>query len=116
MSVQFLAVLGAGQMGSGIAQVAAAGGHDVTVYDPYPGALQKGLASIRAALARGVERSTLSAAAAEAALARIKTADTLPEAVAQAVLWLIDARMVTGQMIAVDGGQHLAWRTPDIQE
>ena len=39
-----------------------------------------------------------------------------PEAVAEAVLWLIDARMVTGQMIAVDGGQHLAWRTPDIQE
>ena len=37
-----------------------------------------------------------------------------PEAVAAAVLWLVDAEMVTGQMIAVDGGQHLAWRTPDI--
>jgi NAD(P)-dependent dehydrogenase (short-subunit alcohol dehydrogenase family) len=37
-----------------------------------------------------------------------------PEAVAAAVRWLIDADMVTGQMIAVDGGQHLAWRTPDI--
>ena len=37
-----------------------------------------------------------------------------PEAVADAVLWLIDADMVTGQMIAVDGGQHLSWRTPDI--
>ena len=37
-----------------------------------------------------------------------------PEAVADAVLWLIDATLVTGQMIAVDGGQHLAWRTPDI--
>ena len=39
-----------------------------------------------------------------------------PEAVSAAVLWLIDAEMVTGQMIAVDGGQHLAWRTPDIVE
>lgn len=39
-----------------------------------------------------------------------------PEAVAEAVRWLIDADMVTGQMIAVDGGQHLAWRTPDILE
>ena len=39
-----------------------------------------------------------------------------PEAVAAAVLWLLDADMVTGQMIAVDGGQHLAWRTPDILE
>lgn len=37
-----------------------------------------------------------------------------PEAVADAVRWLVDADLVTGQMIAVDGGQHLAWRTPDI--
>lgn len=39
-----------------------------------------------------------------------------PEAVADAVRWLVDAGQVTGQMIAVDGGQHLAWRTPDIPE
>ena len=39
-----------------------------------------------------------------------------PEAVAQAVRWLVDAALVTGQMIAVDGGQHLAWQTPDIVE
>lgn len=39
-----------------------------------------------------------------------------PEAVAEAVRWLVDARQVTGQMIAVDGGQHLAWKTPDIVE
>ena len=41
-----------------------------------------------------------------------KAAD--PDQIARAVLYLIDARSVTGQMIAVDGGQHLAWRTPDI--
>ena len=39
-----------------------------------------------------------------------------PEAVAAAVRWLVDAQQVTGQMIAVDGGQHLAWQTPDIVE
>ncbi len=39
-----------------------------------------------------------------------------PEAVARTVRWLVDAELVTGQMIAVDGGQHLAWRTPDIVE
>ena len=39
-----------------------------------------------------------------------------PEAVAAAVLWLVGADLVTGQMIAVDGGQHLAWHTPDIVE
>lgn len=37
-----------------------------------------------------------------------------PQAVAAAVRWLVEAEMVTGQMIAVDGGQHLAWQTPDI--
>ena len=39
-----------------------------------------------------------------------------PEAIAQAVRWLVGAGQVTGQMIAVDGGQHLAWQTPDIVE
>lgn len=37
-----------------------------------------------------------------------------PEDIARALRYLIDARTVTGQMIAVDSGQHLAWRTPDI--
>jgi NAD(P)-dependent dehydrogenase (short-subunit alcohol dehydrogenase family) len=34
--------------------------------------------------------------------------------VADAVVYLASARNVTGQMIAVDAGQHLAWETPDI--
>jgi NAD(P)-dependent dehydrogenase (short-subunit alcohol dehydrogenase family) len=37
-----------------------------------------------------------------------------PGQIAQALRYLIDAPSVTGQMIAVDGGQHLAWRTPDV--
>lgn len=36
-----------------------------------------------------------------------------PEDVAEAVLYLLKARSVTGTMIPVDAGQHLAWRTPD---
>jgi NAD(P)-dependent dehydrogenase (short-subunit alcohol dehydrogenase family) len=39
-----------------------------------------------------------------------------PEAVAAAVIWLASADRVTGQTIAVDSGQHLAWRTPDVQD
>lgn len=39
-----------------------------------------------------------------------------PEAIAEAVLYLARASFVTGQMIAVDSGQHLGWRTPDIVE
>ncbi len=37
-----------------------------------------------------------------------------PEDIAGALRYLIDAKAVTGQMIAVDSGQHLGWRTPDI--
>jgi enoyl-[acyl-carrier-protein] reductase (NADH) len=32
-----------------------------------------------------------------------------PEEIADAVAWLMSAPGVTGQMIAVDAGQHLAW-------
>jgi NAD(P)-dependent dehydrogenase (short-subunit alcohol dehydrogenase family) len=37
-----------------------------------------------------------------------------PEEIADAVAWIAAARSVTGQMIAVDSGQHIGWRTPDI--
>jgi NAD(P)-dependent dehydrogenase (short-subunit alcohol dehydrogenase family) len=37
-----------------------------------------------------------------------------PEDICGALLYLLSARSVTGQMIAVDGGQHLAWRTEDV--
>jgi NAD(P)-dependent dehydrogenase (short-subunit alcohol dehydrogenase family) len=37
-----------------------------------------------------------------------------PDEIAAALRYLIDATSVTGQMIAVDGGQHLGWKTPDI--
>jgi NAD(P)-dependent dehydrogenase (short-subunit alcohol dehydrogenase family) len=38
-----------------------------------------------------------------------------PEEVADAVLYLARARSVTGAVIAVDAGQHVAWQTPDLQ-
>ena len=36
-----------------------------------------------------------------------------PEDIADAVLYLARAQSVTGQMICVDSGQHIAWKTPD---
>jgi len=38
-----------------------------------------------------------------------------PEDIAHAVRYLLEADAVTGQMLAVDGGQHLIWQTPDVQ-
>jgi NAD(P)-dependent dehydrogenase (short-subunit alcohol dehydrogenase family) len=37
-----------------------------------------------------------------------------PKEVVDAVLWLLEARAVTGQVVAVDGGQSLIWQTPDV--
>ena len=37
-----------------------------------------------------------------------------PDDICAALGYLIDAKAVTGQLICVDGGQHLGWRTPDI--
>ena len=39
-----------------------------------------------------------------------------PAQVAEAAIWLAQAPAVTGQTIAVDAGQRLAWRTPDVQD
>jgi NAD(P)-dependent dehydrogenase (short-subunit alcohol dehydrogenase family) len=50
--------------------------------------------------------------AAQAAAVPLERGPT-PADIAAALTYLIDAAAVTGQMIAVDGGQHLAWRTPD---
>jgi len=37
-----------------------------------------------------------------------------PETILHGVRYLLSAKSVTGQMIAVDGGQHLVWQTPDL--
>jgi NAD(P)-dependent dehydrogenase (short-subunit alcohol dehydrogenase family) len=37
-----------------------------------------------------------------------------PEGICAALDYLLQARAVTGQLICVDGGQHLAWQTPDV--
>jgi 3-hydroxybutyryl-CoA dehydrogenase len=78
-----LAVVGAGLMGSGIAQVAAAAGHDVVLRDVTDEALGKGRAAIDKSLTRFVAKGTLDQADAEAALARITTTTDL-EAVGSA--------------------------------
>jgi 3-hydroxybutyryl-CoA dehydrogenase len=78
-----LAVIGAGLMGSGIAQVSAQAGWDVVLRDVTEPALERGRAGIASSYARFVAKGTMSAADADAALGRITTVTDL-EAVADA--------------------------------
>lgn len=56
MRFEHVLVVGAGQMGGGIGQVLAASGRRVSLYDPYPGASEKALATMRKSLGRLVEK------------------------------------------------------------
>jgi 3-hydroxybutyryl-CoA dehydrogenase len=67
-------VVGAGQMGGGIAQVVAASGRRVSLHDPYPGAVDRGLGVMRKSLERLAEKG---GGDPEETLARVAPVDDL---------------------------------------
>ena len=71
--IKNIGVIGAGQMGGGIAHICALAGHDVTLVDIADEPLAKGLKAIERNLERQVSRERISAADKDAALARITT-------------------------------------------
>ena len=77
MSVNKLLVAGAGQMGAGIAQVAAVAGLDVVMIDVADEFIAKGMAGIEKGLGRLVDKGRMEADARDAALARIATSTDL---------------------------------------
>ncbi|HVT57680.1 MAG TPA: 3-hydroxyacyl-CoA dehydrogenase NAD-binding domain-containing protein [Thermoanaerobaculia bacterium] len=85
-AIRTVAVLGAGTMGRGIAQVAALAGYSTHLYDPDGWALKKAEAAIGENLAKGVERGKVAAAAAEGARRALLFEDQLRGAVAKADL------------------------------
>ena len=77
MKIEKVGVIGAGQMGNGIAHVCALHGYDVLMEDMNPDALGKARDTIKKNLARQVTRNLITQEDADAALARIKTATDL---------------------------------------
>ena len=76
---QTVAVVGAGAMGAGIAQVAAAAGHRVRLLDARPGAAERAVANLHATFDKLVAKGKLTAAAASAAKDRLHPAARLAE-------------------------------------
>ena len=77
MRFEHVLVVGAGQMGGGIAQVVAASGRRVSLHDPYPGAIERGLGAMRKSLERLAEKG---GAPADDVLARVTPVEDLVDA------------------------------------
>ena len=74
MAIKKVGIIGAGQMGSGIAHVVALAGYDVAITDIAPEAVEKAIAAIGKNLERQVGRGHITAAERDAALRRISYA------------------------------------------
>lgn len=81
-----VAVLGAGTMGNGIAQVCAMAGYEVALHDPQPGAVERAVETIRANLEKGVERGKVSAEMRDLALGALRGAPSAANAASAADL------------------------------
>ena len=79
MEINTFGVVGAGQMGSGIAQVAAMSGLNVIMNDINDTCVQRGMATIDRFLSKGVEKGKLSQEDKAATLARLKTSTNLTD-------------------------------------
>lgn len=71
--IQKIGVIGAGQMGNGIAQVAACAGYDVVMVDIKDEYVEKGLGTIQFSLGKLVSKERMTREDADAALSRIET-------------------------------------------
>jgi 3-hydroxyacyl-CoA dehydrogenase/enoyl-CoA hydratase/3-hydroxybutyryl-CoA epimerase len=86
-AIRSIAVLGAGTMGAGIAQLAATRGFGVTIKDVDDSVLTQGMQRIEKITRKGVEKGVLSSPEAESAVASIKTTTgTIPNASADLVI------------------------------
>ncbi|WP_043930097.1 3-hydroxybutyryl-CoA dehydrogenase [Bacillus sp. EB01] len=80
MGIKNVMVIGAGQMGSGIAQVCAQAGYSVLLNDLKPEFVERGLLGIKKNLTRAVEKGKLEAAGMEEALGKISASTSLEDA------------------------------------
>jgi 3-hydroxybutyryl-CoA dehydrogenase len=105
--IQRVAVVGAGTMGHGIAQVAAQSGFEVRLFDGNPGVADAALEKIRSSLEEGVKRGKVSAQERDEALSRLSARSSLLDAVAgtELVIEAIPERMELKELLFSDLGR-----------
>ncbi|KAA0101952.1 3-hydroxybutyryl-CoA dehydrogenase [Mycolicibacterium sp. P1-18] len=79
MTIERVGVVGAGQMGAGIAEVSLRAGVDVRIYEPTEALVEAGRGRIVSSLERGVSRGKLTEAERDEALARLSVATDVAE-------------------------------------
>ncbi|MGH9940445.1 MAG: 3-hydroxyacyl-CoA dehydrogenase family protein, partial [Blastocatellia bacterium] len=79
MAIKKIGVLGAGLMGAGIAQVAAASGYEVTLVEVSDELIKKGLSGIEKSLAKFAEKGAIAAGQRDATMARLRGTTKLEE-------------------------------------
>jgi 3-hydroxybutyryl-CoA dehydrogenase len=107
--IRTTAVLGAGTMGHGIAHVLALSGIEARLYDIDAAAVERGLASVRANLDKGVAKGKVDANARDAALERLSGTTSLDEAIecVQCVVEAVPEKLELKQKLFADLGQKL---------
>jgi 3-hydroxybutyryl-CoA dehydrogenase len=107
--IQRAAVLGAGTMGHGIAHVLATSGITTKLYDLMPGAVERGLASVRANLDKGVQKGKVTQADRDAAVARLSGTIQLDEAIegVDVVIEAVPEKLELKQQIFSNIGEKL---------
>lgn len=110
MSIDVIAVLGAGTMGHGIAHVAALAGAQVRLYDLADDAVTRGLASVQRNLDKGVTRGKVDPADRDAALTRLRGTTDLVDAVtgAQLVVEAVPEKLEIKRSLFASVEPHLA--------
>ncbi|MFO1009846.1 MAG: 3-hydroxyacyl-CoA dehydrogenase family protein [Planctomycetota bacterium] len=112
-NISTAAVLGAGTMGNGIAQVLATAGITTRLYDVAPGQVERGLANVRSNLEKGVAKGKVAQADMDAALKRLSGTTNLQEAIVgvQCVVEAVPEKLELKQTIFQELGNTLG---PDV--
>jgi 3-hydroxybutyryl-CoA dehydrogenase len=102
--IKSVGVVGAGQMGAGIAQVIATAGYKTVLYDANPQALEKGHTGIDARLAKAVEKGTIDASQRAATMGRLSKGGSIKDfapcdLVIEAVIEQFEAKAALFQQI-----------------